>query len=54
LPTPSGFWYWITFADDYSRYKKVHLLKHKSNAFDAFKSFIAQSERQLGQKLKQL
>lgn len=54
VQTPAGYRYWITFIDDHSRYKEVTLLKHKSDAFQAFKDFVAGSERKLGTKVKEL
>lgn len=44
--------YFITFIDDYSRYGVVKLLKHKSDALDAFKEYHLWAEKQTGQKLK--
>ena len=54
VQTPIGYRYWITFIDDHSRFKEVALLKHKSDAFQAFKDFVAKSERKLGTKVKEL
>jgi transposase InsO family protein len=48
----SGYNYWITFIDDYSRFKAVVPLKRKSDAFDAFKIFKAFAENQTGRKIK--
>ena len=31
--------YFITFIDDYSRYTYIYLLKHKDEAFHAFKVY---------------
>ena len=42
--TPGGFRYWVTFIDDYSRFKRIVLLKKKSDTFPAFKEFIAEAE----------
>jgi hypothetical protein len=44
--TPSGFKYWITFIDDHSRFKEVHLLKSKDEASQHFKEYIAQSRKE--------
>jgi transposase InsO family protein len=44
--TSSGYRYWLTFIDDCSRYAWIYLLKHKSEAFDAFKLFKAMVEKQ--------
>jgi hypothetical protein len=52
--TPLGFQYWITFQDNYSRYKEVHLLKKKSNAFPEFKNFVVRVERKHEKKVKEL
>lgn len=52
--THSGYCYWITFIDDYSRFRVVILLKAKSEAFAAFKRFKAYAENQLGVKIKAL
>ena len=35
----SGFRYFITFTDDFSRYGYVYLMRHKSDSFDKFKEF---------------
>jgi transposase InsO family protein len=44
--TASGYRYWMTFIDDWSRYEWIYLLKHKSDAFEAFKTFKAMVEKQ--------
>jgi hypothetical protein len=44
--TASGYCYWMTFIDDRSRYGWIYLLKHKSDAFKAFKTFKAMVEKQ--------
>ena len=31
--------YFITFIDDYSRYKYIYLMRHKSETFKKFKEF---------------
>jgi transposase InsO family protein len=41
VATASGYRYWITFIDDWSRYGWIWLLKKKSDAFEAFKAFKA-------------
>ena len=40
-PSFSGCHYWVTFIDDYSRYRFVLPIKHKSYVFEAFKTFKA-------------
>jgi hypothetical protein len=50
----SGFRYWVTFIDDYSRYRFVVPIKAKSDVFEAFKQFKAYAENQSERKLKTL
>lgn len=47
-----GFKYWITFIDDYSRFKVVIPLKLKSGALAAFKDYKAWAENQTGRTIK--
>ena len=47
-----GYKYFITFTDDYSRYGYVYLMRRKSEAFEKFKEFWVESEKQLGQCIK--
>ena len=49
-----GFSYFITFIDDYSRYGYVYLMKYKSEAFEKFKEFRQEVEKQLGKSIKTL
>jgi transposase InsO family protein len=51
VATHQGYRYWIAFIDDHSRFKAVYLLKHKSEAFTAFKQFKAWAENATGQRL---
>ena len=44
--------YFITFIDDYSRYTYIYLLKHKDEAFHAFKVYKAKVENQLSRNIK--
>jgi hypothetical protein len=32
-----GFQYFITFTDDFSRYRYIYLIRHKSESFEKFK-----------------
>lgn len=50
FPTGSwnGQWYFITFIDNYSRYRYLYLIHEKSQSLDVFK-FV---ELQLGKKIK--
>ena len=52
--TRGGNRYFITFIDDCSRFTYVYLLKHKDEAFNAFKVYKAEVENQLGKKIKTL
>jgi len=54
IPTHGGSRYFITFIDDFSIKAWVYLLKQKSEACDAFKSFKAFVEKQSGCKIKAL
>ena len=40
-----GYFYFITFTDDLSRYGYVYLMKHKSNSFEMFKRFQSEVEK---------
>ena len=51
VPTHQGYRYWVSFIDDFSRFKAVYLLKQKSETFDAFKQFKAWAKNITGQKL---
>ena len=46
------FLYFITFIDDYSRFGYVFLMKHKFEAFEKFKEFRQEVEKQLGKSIK--
>jgi hypothetical protein len=35
----NGYHYFVTFADDLSRYRYIYLMKHKSGTFEKFKEF---------------
>ena len=49
--TMSGFLYWITFIDDYTRFHALMFLKAKSEAFTAFKRYKAYAENLLNAKI---
>ena len=51
-PSFSGYCYWVTFIDDYSRFRFVLPIKAKSDVFNAFKQFKAYAENQSGHKIK--
>ena len=48
------FEYFITFIDDYSKYGYIYLLHHKFEAFEKFKEFWIETEKQLDKNLKSL
>lgn len=50
----SGFQYFITFTDNFSRYGYVYLMRHKSESFEKFKEFKNEMENQLDKKIKVL
>ncbi|GJW84632.1 retrotransposon protein, putative, ty1-copia subclass [Tanacetum coccineum] len=49
-----GASYFVTFADDFSRFGYVYLLKHKHEVFETFKMFQKEVENQLGKTIKSL
>jgi len=51
-PSFSGFRYWVTFIDDYSRFRFVLPITAKSDVFEAFKNFKAYAENQSGHRIK--
>jgi len=46
--------YFVTFIDDFSRYTKMYLIKHKGEAFDMFLTYKTEVENHLNKKLKEL
>ena len=44
--------YFVTFIDDHSRFTWVYFLNAKSNAFNAFKKFLALIENQFAKSIK--
>ena len=50
--TISGYRYWITFIDDYTRFRAVMFLKSKDQAFDAFRRYKAYAENHLDAKIQ--
>ena len=49
-----GFFYFITFIDDHSRYGYPYLMKHKSESFEKFKEFCNEVEKQTRKCIKVL
>ena len=50
----SGYEYYVTFIDDYSRNTWIHYLKNKSEVFGKFKEFKALIENQSEKRIKTL
>ncbi|KAL2900777.1 Retrovirus-related Pol polyprotein from transposon TNT 1-94 [Bienertia sinuspersici] len=51
-PTRRGHKYFLTMVDDHSRTTWIHLMKQKSQAFEAIKELVNQGETQFGKKVK--
>ena len=49
-----GYSYFITFTDDFSWYRFVFLIKHKSEAFERFREFSYEIEKQTSKSIKVL
>ena len=47
-----GYYYFIIFTDDLSRYGYVYLMKHKLKIFEMFKQFCTEVEKQTGKSIK--
>ena len=54
ISTRGGYYYFITFTDDLSRYGYVYLIKHKSESFEMFKRFHTEVEKQIEKSIKTL
>ena len=52
--TRGGTTYNVTFTEDFSRYGRIYLMKHKSETIDMFKGFKNEVENQLGKKIKMI
>ena len=50
--THQGFKYWMLFVDDHSRFRVVFLLKRKSDAFAAFRTYKSWVETQTGERVR--
>ena len=44
--------YFLTFADDLSRYRYIYLMKHKAETFEKFKEFQSEVENHHNKKIK--
>ena len=49
-----SFMYFITFIDDYSRHGYLYLVRYKFEAFETFKEFKNEVEKQLGRRIETL
>src|SRR4051812_31698449 len=47
-----GYFYFVTFTDDLSRYGYIYLMKHKSETFEKFKEFQNEVENHRDKKIK--
>ena len=47
-----GYFYFMTFTDDLSRYGYIYLMKHKSETFEKFKEFQNEVENHRDKKIK--
>jgi hypothetical protein len=48
----SGFQYFITFTDGFSRYGYIYLTRHKSESFEKVKEFQNEVQNKLGKAIK--
>ena len=49
-----GYFYFITFTDDFSRYGYVYLIKYKSEAFKKFREYKNEVENQTRKSIRTL
>jgi transposase InsO family protein len=54
VATREGYRYWMTFIDDATSHRAAMQLKHKSDAFEAFKTYKAFAENHFQTKMKEL
>ena len=52
--TRGGKKFYVTFIDNYSRFIRIYLLRHKDETFDMFLSYKAEVENQLDRKNKRI
>jgi hypothetical protein len=52
IASVDGYDSFITFTDDYSRYRYIYPIKERSEALDKFKIFKAETENQHDIKIK--
>jgi transposase InsO family protein len=54
VPSLSGYLYFVTFIDDYSRWTWIFFMKTKDEVFSRFREFRAQVKNLTGKKIKVL
>jgi hypothetical protein len=54
VATRNGYYYFVTFTNNLSRYGYIYLMKHKSETFEKFMEFQNEVENQLDRKIKHL
>ncbi len=56
METPSieGYWYFVTFTDDHSRYTHIGLCKSKDDTLGVFKAWKVRAGNETGRSLKTL
>ena len=47
-----GYFYFVTFTDDLTRYGYIYLMKHKSETFEKFKEFQNEVENHRNKNIK--
>lgn len=52
IRTHSGYYYWVTFIDDNTRFRTIYFLCSKDQAFEAFKQFKAKAENHWNRTIK--
>jgi len=52
VSSPSGSRYFVVFKDEFTGYRVVHTMRHKSDVLDFWKQYVAMAERQTGLKIK--
>ncbi len=45
------YFYFITFTNNFSKYRYVYLMRYKSESFEKFKEFKSAAANQLGKKI---
>ncbi|HEY0222472.1 MAG TPA: DDE-type integrase/transposase/recombinase, partial [Lactovum miscens] len=53
-PSVSGYKYFVTFTDDFSRFTMIYLMKNKSEVTSKLKQYVALTNNKFGRKIKTL